>query len=137
MESNMGGRLLWLRAVAVVAIVFGVLSIKSGGEVLFGDAAARSAAGNYVPLVVWGNFIAGFAYVAAGVGLWLAQRWAFWLAAGVLIVTASIFVAFGTYVLTGAAYEVRTVWALTLRLAVWSAIAFYAWRALCTPHKPP
>ncbi len=33
--------------------------------------AARVAAGNFVPFVVWFNFLAGFVYVAAGVELWL------------------------------------------------------------------
>jgi hypothetical protein len=130
MKSKMDRRLFWLRAVAMVAIVFGLLSIMSGGEVVFGEAAARSAAGNYIPLVVWGNFIAGFAYVAAGVGLWLAHRWAFRLAAGVLILTVAIFVGFGAYVLSGAAYEMRTVWAMLLRTVVWALIAVFAWRQL-------
>ncbi len=130
MESKMDKRQFWLRAVALLAIVFGVLSITSGGAVVFGNAAARSAVGNYIPLVIWGNFIAGFAYVAAGAGLWFAQRWAFWLAVGVLILTVGIFVAFGAYVLTGTAYEMRTLWAMLLRTGVWASIAVYAWRQL-------
>jgi hypothetical protein len=54
--------------------VFGALTIASGGRVLFVSEAARVATGNYVPFVVWFNFLAGFAYVAAGVGLWLGRR---------------------------------------------------------------
>ena len=130
MKSKMDKRLFWLRTVAILAIVFGVLSIKSGGAVLFGDVAARRAVGNYIPLVIWGNFIAGFAYITAGAGLWFAQRWAFWLAAGVLILTVGIFFAFGAYVLNGTAYEMRTLWAMLLRTGVWTSISFYAWRQL-------
>ena len=55
MESKLGGQLFWLRAVATLAIVFGILTIKSGGEVVFGVSDARAAAGNYVPFVVWFN----------------------------------------------------------------------------------
>jgi hypothetical protein len=68
-----------IRAAALVAAVFGVLTIVSGGRVLFGDGAA--AAGSYVPYIVWFNFVAGFAYVAAAIGLWLRRPWAAGLAA--------------------------------------------------------
>ena len=53
-------------AISLVAVGFGLLTIKEGGTILFGDEAARSAAGNYVPFVLWFNFAAGFAYVIAG-----------------------------------------------------------------------
>ena len=136
MESKLGGRLFWLRAVAILAIVFGALTIKSGGEVVFGDAAASAAAGNFVPFVVWFNFLAGFVYVAAGAGLWLQRRWAAVLAVALAASTALVFAAFGVHAASGGAYEMRTVWALTLPLAVWSAIAFFGWRALWTPRAP-
>ena len=68
---------LWSnRAVAAVAIVFGVATVFAGGTALFGGEAARAAAGNAVPFVLWFNFLAGFAYVAAGAGLWRGQAWA-------------------------------------------------------------
>ena len=41
---------------------------------LFGDAVARGSAGNYVPFVLWFNFLAGFAYKIAGAGFWRVQR---------------------------------------------------------------
>ncbi|MFA7320575.1 MAG: hypothetical protein WC000_03825, partial [Dokdonella sp.] len=65
----------WLAGISVIAIIFGLLTIKEGGTVLFGGEAARSAAGKYVPFVLWFNFLAGFAYVLAGTGMWWRQRW--------------------------------------------------------------
>ena len=121
---------LWTRAIALVAIGFGLLTIKEGGMTLSGDKEALAAAGNYVPFVLWFNFTAGFAYVIAGVGLWLRQRWAVWLAIGIAGATALAFAAFGLQVASGAAYERRTVIAMTLRLLVWTAIAGLAWRQL-------
>jgi hypothetical protein len=67
-----------LRLAAVIAVLFGVATVASGGNVLFGGGA--QTAGNYVPFIVWFNFLAGFFYVAAGVGLWRRERWATWLA---------------------------------------------------------
>ena len=69
-------RNVWNGMMAVIAIAFGLVTIKEGGTVLFGNEAARTAAGNYVPFVLWFNFLAGFAYVIAGAGLWLQRRWA-------------------------------------------------------------
>ena len=85
-------------AISLVAVIFGLLTIKEGGAVLFGDEAARAAAGNYVPFVLWFNFVAGFAYVVAGAGLWLQQRWAVWLAVAIAAATALTFAAFSVHV---------------------------------------
>ncbi|MEO7066869.1 MAG: hypothetical protein ABI114_08195 [Rhodanobacter sp.] len=120
-------RSIWIWVIAVVAIAFGVLTIREGGATLFVDGAARAAAGNYVPFVLWFNFLAGFAYVVAGVGLWLRKRWATWLALVIAVATALTFLAFGVHVLSGGAYEHRTVIAMSLRTLVWAAIAATAW----------
>ncbi len=116
----------WIWTISLVAIGFGLLTIRAGGTVLVGSAAARSAAGHYVPFVLWFNFLAGFAYVVAGVGLWLERRWAAWLAVVVAAATALVFAAFGVHVLAGGAYELRTVVAMSLRTLVWTAIAVVA-----------
>lgn len=117
-------------AISLVALGFGLLTIKEGGMVVFGNDAARAAAGNYVPFVVWFNFVAGFAYVTAGVGLWLQQRWALWLAATIAVATALTFAALGLHIYSGEAYEQRTVFAMSLRTVVWVVIASVALRVL-------
>ena len=129
MNTNSGDK-IWLRLAAVVAVAFGLLTIKEGGTILFGDEAARAAAGNYVPFVLWFNFMAGFAYVIAGAGLWMRQRWAAWLAVAIVAATALAFAAFGAHVVSGGAYEQRTLIAMSLRTLVWAAIAAIAWRRL-------
>ena len=117
-------------AISLVAVGFGLLTIKEGGTILFGDEAARATAGNYVLFVLWFNFLAGFAYVFAGAGLWLRQRWAVWLAIGIAAATVFAFSALGVHVYSGAAYEQRTVIAMSLRTFVWVTIAVIAWRGL-------
>lgn len=120
----------FLRAAAVVAVLFGLATIASGGNTLFGGTAARQAAGAYVPFVLWFNFLAGFGYVAAGAGLWLARRWAATLALAIAAATLLVFAAFGLHVLTGGAHEMRTVGAMTLRSLVWIAIGWLAARRI-------
>ncbi|MCD6042372.1 MAG: rane protein [Burkholderiales bacterium] len=115
---------LALRTAAVVAILFGIATVASGGRVLFGDGA--EGAGSYVPFIVWFNFLAGFAYLVAGAGLWLRRAWAAWLALALAAATAAAFAALGWHIGTGGAYEMRTVAAMTLRLVVWLTIAALA-----------
>lgn len=121
-------RSAWVWAVSLLAVVFGLMTIKEGGAVLLDVGTARAAAGAYVPFVLWFNFLAGFAYVLAGVGLWLRRPWALWLALAIAAATALVFAAFGVHVLAGGAYAPRTVVAMALRTLVWSAIAAVAWR---------
>ena len=115
-------------AVGLVALLFGLLTIVSGGRALFGGEAARQAVGAAVPFVLWFNFGAGFAYVAAGIGLLRRSRWSAWLSALIAALTLIVFFMFGLHVLTGGAYEMRTVGAMALRSIVWIAIALFAWR---------
>ena len=119
---------LWLRGASVFAVLFGLMTLKEGSAVLFGGDAARATAGAYVPFVLWFNFLAGFAYVAAGLALWWRQGWAVGLALGIALATALVFAAFGVYVMNGGAYEMRTVAAMALRTTVWLAIGALAWR---------
>ena len=127
-QHQQRGVRIWI--ITAVAIGFGLLTIKQGGTVLFGSDASRAAAGNYVPAVLWFNFLAGFAYVIAGVGLWLHQRWAVWLAVAIAVATALTFTAFGVYIFFGLAYEERTVMAMGLRTLVWAVIAAVVWRSV-------
>ena len=113
-----------VRLAAVIAVVFGAATVASGGNVLFGGGAA--AAGDYIGFVVWFNFLAGFFYVAAGVGLWRGRRWAAQLSLLLALATAAVFAALGVHIATGGVFEARTVAAMTLRTLLWAAIAALA-----------
>jgi hypothetical protein len=113
---------------ALVAIVFGAATIVVGGKTLFGDVEARSAAGHIVPFVLWFNFVAGFAYVIAGIGLFLWKRWAIHLSAAIAVATIAVFIALGIHIFIGLAFEARTVGAMIIRSAVWITIAVLASR---------
>jgi K+-transporting ATPase A subunit len=130
MEKRESGNraLTWI--IAVVAVLFGILTIKSGGQVLFGDEMYRVAAGDYVPFVLWFNFVAGFVYLIAGVGIALRKRWSVWLSLLIAASTLMVFAAFGLHVFGGGAYETRTVAAMTLRSTVWTIISIMVYRKL-------
>ena len=119
---------IWI--VTAIAIVFGLLTIKSGGQVLFGGSIYQKAAGNYVLFVVWFNFLAGFIYLVAGVGLWMRLRWAVWLSLLIAIATIIVFSILGMHILNGGGYERRTVAAMSLRSIVWISIFVFSYRKL-------
>jgi hypothetical protein len=115
---------------ALVAIVFGVVTIGIGGKTLFSSAEERGAAGSIVPFVLWFNFGAGFTYVVAGLGLFLGKCWAVYLSTAIAVATIAVFAAFGIHIFLGGTFEMRTVGAMTIRSAVWIVIAISAHRAL-------
>jgi hypothetical protein len=119
---------IWL--VTIIAVIFGLLTIKSGGSVLFIDGPDRVAAGTYTPFVLWFNFIAGFFYLLAAVGLFLQKTWAAWLSIAIVAATLIIFAVFALHISTGGIYESRTMYAMALRSLVWTAIALFAYRKL-------
>ncbi|HRO15770.1 MAG TPA: hypothetical protein PLL33_12140 [Paracoccus sp. (in: a-proteobacteria)] len=114
-----------IRIAAVVAVVFGLLTIVAGGRALFGGADMGAVVG----FVLVFNFLAGFAYVAAGAGLWQGRSWAPPLAVAILAATLAVFAAFGWHVLNGGAHERRTVGAMSLRTLVWAVISALALKA--------
>lgn len=125
-----------LKAAAVVAIVFGLLTVFSGGQALFGSTEARAAVGDAVPFVLWFNFVAGFAYIVAGIGLFLRHSGAVWLSIGIFVTTFLVMLTFGLHIWQGGAYEIRTVGAMILRAGVWAGISILAWRYIRSAAKP-
>lgn len=113
----------WTKTAALLAMIFGVMTIVSGGSVLFGGEAVQAQAGDIVPLVVWFNFVAGFAYVAAGIGIWKQIPWAHPLSVTIAVATLAVAGIFAGIILTGTAFEMRTVAALILRFSVWVGIS--------------
>jgi hypothetical protein len=120
---------LVFKIMSLVAIIFGLVTIKAGGMVLFTQGEAHQAAGDYVPFVLWFNFVAGFAYLAAGVGLWLQRSWAALSAIVIAVFTVLVFIVLGVHIYSGGAYEMRTVAAMSMRSIIWMGIALVTYMA--------
>jgi len=73
--------------------------------------------------------LAGFAYVTAGLGIWLRQGWALGLAIFVAAATCFAALGFGFLVFRGDAFEMRPIGALALRIGVWLTISLGLTRA--------
>lgn len=130
MESVKSGRTIVIWILTAITILFGALTIKAGGQVLFGGATYKEAAGNYVPFVLWFNFTVGFFYLIAGAGIWLCRSWAVRLSLLIFMATVIVFIFFGLYIIKGGEYETRTVIAMSLRSLVWLSIYLFSYREL-------
>ena len=133
MITQLSTQSIWFKAAALFAVIFGLLTIISGGQVLL-SAEAQQAAGAYVNFVVWFNTLAGFAYVVAGVGMWTRQPWAAKLALVIALATLLVSGVFALHVLSGGAYEMRTVMAMLFRTLVWGGLTVLAQRDLKQLH---
>jgi hypothetical protein len=121
-------RPLVITILSIVATLFGIATIKEGGTVLFTEA-GKQGAGSFVPFVLWFNFIAGFAYILAGIMLFRLNSCSRRLSSVIAISTTIVFILFGIHILNGGVYEIRTVIAMTLRSCIWIFIALFALRA--------
>ena len=119
-----------LRILSVIAVVFGLLTLKAGGSVFFNIGSLRQAEGNFVPFVLWFNFLSGFFYIAAGIGFWIQKRWAVSLSIALLISIVITYIFFGIHVLNGGPYEMRTVYAMALRTFLWAVISIVSYKQI-------
>ncbi|NOR62401.1 MAG: hypothetical protein GQ535_07920 [Rhodobacteraceae bacterium] len=116
-------RPLMITVLAIIAMAFGALTLFSGGRNLF-DAAVIAEAGNTIGFVLWFNFLAGFAYIAAAVLLWMWKLCGVRLSAVIAGATLLVFLAMGIYVIQfDGLYNGKTVGAMMLRSSVWLLIA--------------
>lgn len=117
-------RPLWIYILAAFLILFGLLTVKEGGSVLFFNSNAKLEAGNYVPFVLWFNFLAGFFYIAASIGIFISAKWTRRLSVVIAGSSALILASLLVHIFTGGLYETRTLIAMTLRVAIWTFTSF-------------
>ncbi|HRQ57714.1 MAG TPA: hypothetical protein PLN31_09860 [Azoarcus taiwanensis] len=121
-----------LKLLGIIATIFGLLTLISGGQALFLGPERGVDMGQVVTPVLAFNFLAGFAYIAAGIGIWKGQRWAARLAVALAAMTIIMFTYLGVHILSGGAFELRTVIAMGFRTAFWAMVAFVAMRGIRT-----
>ena len=92
--------------ISLVAIIFGIMTLKSGYTTLF-VAGAKAAAGEVVLFVLWINFIMGFAYTGAGIGVLMGKPWAKNLSIGIAVITLLTYAAFGLNITLGGIWKMK------------------------------
>lgn len=109
-----------------VAVTFGIVTLFASSSILFGYSDVLKKEGNYPSFILWVNFFSGPLYLLAGAGLFYSKRWAFVLLLGIIILLM-VSLSFMVLLLKiGVGYEMETVVALSIRIAVTSILAFFA-----------
>ncbi len=106
------------RILAVIAIVFGLVTILVGGSVLAG------ADPGYIvfrPLLIY-NATMGWAYVAAGIVTLRSLARGKFAAATIFLLNLLVLAGIGYLYATGHAVAINSILAMTLRTSVWLAL---------------
>lgn len=108
---------------ALLLAAFALLTLFLSGSVIFDLFGIRAQEGNYVPFVVWANFLCSLLYLGAAYGLLQKARWAVRLllaAAGLLLLA---FIGLLVHINAGGLYETKTLFALLFRAGLTLAFA--------------
>lgn len=113
--------------IAAIVAAFGLLTIFLSGSVIFDLFGIRAKEGNYVPLVVWANFISSIIYLLASYGLFKKKKWPVWLLTISALILVAAFIGLKIHINDGGLYESKTVNAMLFRigLSVLIAVASY------------
>ena len=104
--------------IAVLLIVFALLTLFLSSSVIFDWFGIRAKEGNYVPLVVWANFMVSFLYLLASYGYLFLKKWSLsvMLIAAIILVLA--YIGLFIYINNDGLYESRTIGAMLFRILV-------------------
>ena len=97
-------RPVWIWIAAIVAVTFGLMSIRSGSNLLILDGKVISVGGDYVSFLIWFNTLAGFFYVAIGIGIWQERPWVPSATISLAILTLLVFGIFVIYIFEASNY---------------------------------
>lgn len=110
--------------IGIVIIIFGALTVTSGGKSLFIESGIESR-GNVVPLVLWFNFIAGFFYLIVGISIIKLKPSVKKLSIVLAILNVFVFLYLVKHIIQGGLYENKTLVAMSFRTAFWVFFAIY------------
>jgi len=123
-------------ALATVLLLFGALTLFLSTSVIFDLFGIRVREGNYVPVVVWANFIVSILYVQAAAGLMAHKRWTLNVLFMAVLILVGACIAFGWHVFRGGIHEQKTIGALTFRTLFTLSLYIGALRLFRMPKVP-
>ena len=112
-----------LKITAIALLLFALLTLFLSGSVIFDLFGIRAKEGNYVPLVVWANFISSILYLVAAYGSLKMKKWSVWLLAVSVFILVAAFIGLRIHINNGGLYETKTVNAMLFRIGLTVFIA--------------
>ncbi|MFD1550801.1 hypothetical protein DNU06_05630 [Putridiphycobacter roseus] len=99
----------------VVLVLFGLLTLFLSSSVIFDWFGIRAMEGNYVPIVVWVNFIASVLYLLAAFAIYNGESWMVKPLVLALVMLVVGLIGFWIHVINGGLYETKTIGAMIFR----------------------
>ncbi|MDP2453530.1 MULTISPECIES: hypothetical protein [unclassified Kaistella] len=109
----------------IILVLFGAVTVFMSSSVLFDWFGIRAKEGNYVPGIVWANFVCGILYLVAAYGIFRNQIWARFPLTIALIILILAYIGLFIHINNGGLYETKTVGAMAFRIGV-TALFLYA-----------
>ena len=114
------------RTAAVVAVLFGLATLFAGGRVLMGYSDPGYVV--YRPLLIY-NTVMGFAYIAAGVAIWVSRQRGKYAASAIFIFNLAVLLGVVFLYANGGSVAIDSVRAMAFRTSVWLALlVVLAWK---------
>lgn len=99
-------------------VIFGAVTLFMSSSVIFDWFGIRAKEGNFVPAIVWANWLCGILYLIAGYGIFKMRTWA---KKPISIALLSLIVGslyLFVHISIGGLYETKTVGAMAFRVVV-------------------
>ena len=107
-----------LYIVVLVLSLFALLTLFLSSSIILDLFNIREKEGNYVPFVVWANFISSILYLIAAVGLLKLKKWSAFILLLSAVILIAAFVGLKIHINNGGIYELKTVGAMIFRIAL-------------------
>ena len=121
----MNKKLIYL--LAIVLGLFAFLTLFLSSSIILDLFNIREKEGNFVPFVVWANFICSLLYFLALYGLLKAKNWTPLVLFATVIILIAAFIGLKIHISNGGIYELKTVNALLFRTGVSLAFTIATW----------
>lgn len=116
---------LYRKIVAAVAVVFSLLTIVEGSQVLFGIAEQEYIV--FTPLLIY-NILMGLVGLIAGIMIWVNRKKAFMLTKLIVTTHLIILLIVGAIFFTSNVVAMHSIQAMSVRVVIWLIIALVSWK---------
>ena len=111
-------------------VFFGLVTLFMSSSVLFDWFGIRAKEGNYVPGIVWANFVCGILYLIAGYGILKNKTWTKFPLIISLIFLILAYIGLFIHINNGGLYETKTIGAMAFRIGVTALFLFITLKIL-------
>ncbi len=111
---------------ATILAAFGFITFFLSSSLIFDLFGIRAKQGNYVPIVVWANFISSIFYLFSAYGFVRNRKWTSKLLKMTSALLIAAFAGFIIHVSNGGIYETKTIGAMIFRIAITLGFAILA-----------